>query len=450
MSGLIAALERLVGERLLDRNRGSGHVELTPAGQVLLSHASVITARIQAARADIAGLDAQDVARLRVGIHQSVGVSLVPMLVSASADHLPGVDLVLQEAGNERNLQQLVAEGDLDLAFSVAPVRPGSLASTVLLRDSFVLLRPRTAAGETIDLGDRPLAAFEPCTSQRAVEERLEEHGLAPTLIIRLEDAATIHALVEGGVANALLPRLALLDSDVDLRPLSDLPSRTVVLVWQRDRTLPPEAERFIELAAQTAACARTRHLEDSLPLRRVSRTRDVRVVIQPRYYSYFLRPNCNFPCTVTVERREREASSFLSTFASRGRRLPPCGPRPGKGADEFATLPHGLCGGARDRCHVAGIRVRGGAIELERFPRRHPAAQCLGHGLRIPRSGARLRRDRLGDPLRGQHDAAQLPGQACFGGRQPARAGSGDGLPDRLQGREDVHLHGEARHEVQ
>jgi DNA-binding transcriptional LysR family regulator len=254
VSGLIAALERLVGERLLDRNRGSGHVELTPAGQVLLSHASVITARIQAARADIAGLDAQDVARLRVGIHQSVGVSLVPMLVSASAVDLPGVDLVLQEAGSERNLQQLVAEGDLDLAFSVAPVRPESLASTVLLRDCFVLLRPRTAASETIELGDRPLAAFEPCTSQRAVEERLEEHGLAPTLVIRLEDAATIHALVEGGVANALLPRLAVLESDVDLRPLPDLPRRTVVLVWQRDRTLPPEAQRFIELAAQTAA----------------------------------------------------------------------------------------------------------------------------------------------------------------------------------------------------
>ncbi len=254
VSGLIAALERLVGERLLDRNRGSGHVELTAAGQVLLSHASVITARIQAARADIAGLDAQDVVRLRVGIHQSVGASLVPMLVSASATQLPEVDLVLHEAGSDRNLQQLVAEGDLDLAFSVAPVRPESLASQVLLRDTFVLLRPRTSASETIDLSDRPLAAFEPCTSQRAVEERLEELGLAPTLIIRLEDAATIHALVEGGVANALLPRLALLDSDVDHHALPDLPRRTVVLVWQRDRALPPDAHRFIELAADTAA----------------------------------------------------------------------------------------------------------------------------------------------------------------------------------------------------
>ena len=254
VSGLIAALERIVGERLLDRNRGSGHVELTAAGQVLLSHASVITARLQAARADIAGLDAQDVVRLRVGIYQSVGVSLLPVLVSTFATQVPRTEIVLHDAGSDRNLQQLVAEGELDLAFSVPPVRPESLASMVLLRDTFVLLRPRASASETIELGDRPLAAFEPCTGQRAVEERLEELGLAPTLILRLEDAATIHALVEAGVANALLPRLALLDADVDVHPFPELPRRTVVLVWQRDRTLPAEAHRFVELAAKAAA----------------------------------------------------------------------------------------------------------------------------------------------------------------------------------------------------
>jgi DNA-binding transcriptional LysR family regulator len=254
VSGLIAALERLVGERLLDRNRGSGHVELTAAGQVLLAHASVITARIQAARADIAGLEAADVVRLRVGIHQSIGVSLLPTLVSAFAAQVPEAELVLHEAGSDRNLQQLVSEGELDLAFSMPPVRPESLASMVLLRDTFVLLRPRASASATIDLGDRPLAAFEPCTGQRAVEERLEELGLDPTLTFRLEDAATIHALVEEGVANALLPTLALLGGDVDVHPLPELPGRTIVLVWQRDRVLPPEAHRFIELATETAA----------------------------------------------------------------------------------------------------------------------------------------------------------------------------------------------------
>src|SRR5262245_9819741 len=119
VSGQIAALERLVGERLLDRHRGSAHVELTPAGQVLLSHASAIIARLQAARADIEALDGTDVVRIRVGIHQSIGRSLLPQLVGAFAAEAPHAELLLHEAGAGRDVQRLVAEGELDLAFTV-------------------------------------------------------------------------------------------------------------------------------------------------------------------------------------------------------------------------------------------------------------------------------------------------------------------------------------------
>ena len=101
VSGLIATLERLVGERLLDRSRGSARVQLTPAGQVLLSHAAAITARLQAARADIAALDADDTAvRIRVGIDQSVGRSLLPPLVRSFAAELPHAELVLHGGGS--------------------------------------------------------------------------------------------------------------------------------------------------------------------------------------------------------------------------------------------------------------------------------------------------------------------------------------------------------------
>lgn len=254
VSGQIASLERLVGERLLERHRGSAHVELTSAGQVLLSHASAITARLQAARADIEALAAEDTVRLRVGIHQGIGMSLLPALVAACSAELPHAELALHDAVTERNLKRLVAGGELDLAFSIPPVRSASIASFVLLRDPFVLLRPRSETGRPIDLGRLPLVAFDPCTSQSAVEERLEELGLSLTQISRLEDTATIHAFVEAGTANALLPRLALADTDVDVTLLSELPRRTVLLIWQADRALPPEAHRFVELAAKAAA----------------------------------------------------------------------------------------------------------------------------------------------------------------------------------------------------
>jgi molybdate transport repressor ModE-like protein len=56
VSGQIIALERAVGARLLDRVRGARSVELTSEGRILVQHASAITARLDAAQAEIEAL----------------------------------------------------------------------------------------------------------------------------------------------------------------------------------------------------------------------------------------------------------------------------------------------------------------------------------------------------------------------------------------------------------
>jgi DNA-binding transcriptional LysR family regulator len=56
VSGQILALERAVGARLLDRVRGARSVELTSEGRILVQHASVITARLDAAQREIDAL----------------------------------------------------------------------------------------------------------------------------------------------------------------------------------------------------------------------------------------------------------------------------------------------------------------------------------------------------------------------------------------------------------
>src|SRR5215471_12790416 len=54
VSQQIAGLEQLVGQRLVQRTRGSGVVELTEAGNLLLRHAEAILARLHTAEADFA------------------------------------------------------------------------------------------------------------------------------------------------------------------------------------------------------------------------------------------------------------------------------------------------------------------------------------------------------------------------------------------------------------
>jgi DNA-binding transcriptional LysR family regulator len=54
ISQQIAALERIVGERLIERPGGRSPVDLTEAGVLLLKHADAIAARLATAEAELA------------------------------------------------------------------------------------------------------------------------------------------------------------------------------------------------------------------------------------------------------------------------------------------------------------------------------------------------------------------------------------------------------------
>src|SRR5881392_1638575 len=81
ISQQIAMLERIVGERLVERPGGPRPVTMTEAGRLLLRHAESIIARLQAAQADLAALSAGEAGSLRVGTFQSVGAKVLPAVM---------------------------------------------------------------------------------------------------------------------------------------------------------------------------------------------------------------------------------------------------------------------------------------------------------------------------------------------------------------------------------
>src|ERR687896_1360524 len=78
VSQQIAALERIVGQRLVERPGGPKPVSLTEAGRLLLTHADAIAARVAAAQADLTALAEGQAGTLRVGVFQSVGQRILP------------------------------------------------------------------------------------------------------------------------------------------------------------------------------------------------------------------------------------------------------------------------------------------------------------------------------------------------------------------------------------
>src|SRR5437764_10390065 len=133
ISHQIAALEGLIGKRLIDRSRGTRPLALTPAGEILLAHADALIARVRAAQADLAALDGCGAAALRVGATPDLLTSLVPSLLRAY-----GAPVTLNEAPTGRSLLAALIRGELDLALAETPLPAGPLEAVLLCSDPFV------------------------------------------------------------------------------------------------------------------------------------------------------------------------------------------------------------------------------------------------------------------------------------------------------------------------
>src|SRR5215217_3893871 len=104
VSQQIAALERAVGERLVERPGGPKPVSLTEAGELLLRHANAIVARMQAAAADLAAFSGGEAGTLRIGTYQSVSARVLPTLIRRFKEAWPKIDVQLIESALDDEL----------------------------------------------------------------------------------------------------------------------------------------------------------------------------------------------------------------------------------------------------------------------------------------------------------------------------------------------------------
>lgn len=263
ISQQIATLERIVGLKLIERPGGPRAISLTEPGLILLRHADAIQARLLAAKADMAALEAGDAGRLRVGTFQSVGTRVLPTLLRRFTDAHPAVEIVLRESPSEDDLLELVERGELDLSFLTLPLPPGPYDAVELLRDPYVLVVPagsplaRLRRAPTLkEIALQPLVGFSHCSSMDTVESHLAASGRSPNVVFRSDNNGTVQGLVGAGVGVSVSPLLTVEEDDeriavVDLQ--GRIPPRVIGLVWHHDRHRTPAADAFVESA--TAVC---------------------------------------------------------------------------------------------------------------------------------------------------------------------------------------------------
>jgi DNA-binding transcriptional LysR family regulator len=257
VSQQIATLERIVGERLVERPGGPRPISLTEAGALLLRHADSIVARLQAAQADLQALQAGEVGTLRVGTFQSAGARLLPDVMRRFTAAWPGIDVEIAELDDEE-VEQAIERGELDVGFVALPVSDAPLETSDLVHDPYVLVvaagSPYATSAEPptlAEIGSERLIGFKSHRSSDSVEGVLRAAGVEPRYAFRTNDNGTVQGLVAAGIANAIQPRLTVDVGDprIAVRDLDDIPPRVIAIARHRDRYYSPAARAFVEAA---------------------------------------------------------------------------------------------------------------------------------------------------------------------------------------------------------
>jgi molybdate transport repressor ModE-like protein len=231
VSNQVAALEREVGVKLLERRPGG--VRLTPEGEILLEHADAIADRFGLAETQLSGAAERQRTRLRIGALPSALAGFVPAAIARVRDQHPDTRVTIDE-GTSEELAARLASGELDLAIAYQDTTwsrsepPGVKRHHLLHEEFMVAMAPDhpLAAQREVDLADLRDDDWTAALTDGVIVRACRAAGFEPRLVSITHDQLAIRGLVIRGLAVTLVAEL-LADPFKDLA-LRDIAGMTV------------------------------------------------------------------------------------------------------------------------------------------------------------------------------------------------------------------------------
>ncbi|WP_026874568.1 LysR family transcriptional regulator [Jiangella gansuensis] len=211
LSASIRALERELGAALF--HRSTRQVSLTEAGRALLAESRRAVASVEAAREAVAAVNGLLRGTLRVGTEQCLGAVDVPGLLARFRTSHAGVDVLLDQGGSARLLDDVRA-ARLDVAFvPVVGPAPDDVELVPLGSESMVVLcRPdhRLAGSGTIKLDELHGCGFvdfqQDWGARQLADRAFASAGIERHVMMEVNDVHTVLELVRHGLGVALVP----------------------------------------------------------------------------------------------------------------------------------------------------------------------------------------------------------------------------------------------------
>jgi DNA-binding transcriptional LysR family regulator len=258
LSQAIAALEDGLGTALFLRNRRT--VALTPAGSALLPEARRILSEA-ALLPDLARRAASgEAGRLALAFITSADYSVLPPFLRRYSERYPGVQLSLQEATSDVQVDELL-RGRIDAGLLIPPLPDrarGELDYMKVLDEPLILCAPTGLLCKKGPVALRNLPHLPLIIFPREISPALHDAilscfraaGITPAIGQQAIQMQTIVSLVSAGMGLALVPQSVsnLMRPGVEYRALADAtPLVETGIAWRRDNP-SPVLKGFLEL----------------------------------------------------------------------------------------------------------------------------------------------------------------------------------------------------------
>lgn len=254
LSQQIKSLEEQLGTKLFIRT--TRKVDLTPAGELLLTRArALLEEHTQLAR-DVRTVGDGASGVLRLGSTGSATYRIMPKVIAATTEHMPGLQLNVQGEMLTPEMEEALAEGRLDIAILRPPVHNDQVEYSLLEKDLLAVALPighRLASHEAIDINELRTENFICYPATSAVNtifvETCRNAGFIPRTGQIARETSTLLTFVAAGLGIGMVPTSNYLPhSDrIIFRPLRNAPAVDLAVAWKLGNQAPL-VQNFLKL----------------------------------------------------------------------------------------------------------------------------------------------------------------------------------------------------------
>lgn len=232
------------------------NLQLTPVGNLFLTRAEEVLISLDKAVEEVHEFLNPEAGEIRFGFLNSLGINLVPTLISKFLEGHPNVKFRFKQ-GKSTDILQSVLKGEIDLALvTPLPKKSNHVTGEVMLMEELHAILPSShilAGSKAIrldQLKDDPFVLFNEGYSLRTlVWDSCVQAGFKPEIAFEGEETDTIRGFVAAGMGVSLLPETSLMDGSplltAKLRVTDPKITRVIEVIQRSNEKLPLVAKVF-------------------------------------------------------------------------------------------------------------------------------------------------------------------------------------------------------------